>query len=100
MTETNFFLQIEPLSSPYSDPCSQVQSEIAFMRKTVRALPPVRVGKSSLCTSFLTGKNADNIITVPPFRLVGIKRFIHVEVLCQCLAHSDTSLHAGDDDDD
>lgn len=35
MTETNFFLQIEPLSSPYSDPCSQVQSEIAFMRKTV-----------------------------------------------------------------
>lgn len=30
MTETNPFLQIEPLSSPYSNACFQVQSEAAF----------------------------------------------------------------------
>lgn len=49
MTETNSFLHIEPLSSPYSNACFQVQSEAAFMRKIVQALPPIGVGEI-LCT--------------------------------------------------
>lgn len=60
MTKTDFFLQVEPLSSPYSDACSQVQSEFAFMRKTVQALPPIDVGGNSLWVSFLIGKNGNN----------------------------------------
>lgn len=48
MTETNFFLQIKLLSSPYSDACTQVHLEIAFMRKTVQALPPIDVKKLSV----------------------------------------------------
>lgn len=65
MTETHSFLQSKPLPSPYSDVCFQVQSEAAFMRKIMQALPPIDVGGKSLCISFLSGKMG--IITVPTF---------------------------------
>lgn len=65
MTETNFFLQIKLLSSSYSAACTQVQLEIAFMRKTVQALPLIDVEKHSLCISFQIGKKGE--MTVPIF---------------------------------